>query len=343
MWLDSPRAGFRVGPAPRPRPGPGEVVVRVRAVAVNPVDAVPAFVRRRFVYPWLHHPAVLGTDVAGEVVETGDGVSRLAAGDRVAGFATGQERFRDSAAHGAFQRFAVLDADLTTPLPDAVALTDAAVLPLAVATAAAGLFQPDQLGLALPTAAAPERGATVLVWGASTSVGANAVQLARGAGYRVLATASPHNHELVRSLGAAEAFDYRDPDVVRDLARALRGHHLAGTLAIGAGSLGRAVRLARRTAGTGRVASAYPNPLTAARRVLVRPLGVRVSAIWGGTPAQNSVGPAVFSRYLPAALADGSYRPAPRAEVVGDGLAAVPQALERLRAGVSARKLVVTL
>lgn len=343
LWLDSPRAAFRTGPAPMPVPGPGEVVVRVRAVALNPVDAVPGFARRRFVYPWLHYPAVLGTDVAGEVVEVGAGVTLLAVGDRVVGLAAGQERFRNSAAHGAFQRFTVLSAEMTTRLPDDVTLTDAVVLPLGVSTAAAGLFQPDQLGLALPAAAARDRGETVLVWGGSSSVGSNAVQLARAAGYRVVATASPHNHDLVRSLGAAEVVDYRDRAVVADVVRSLEGHVLAGTVAIGAGSLSRAVAIARRVDGTGRVASAYPTPATAARRLVVRPLGVHVSAIWGGTPAQNVVGPAVFTQFLPAALAEGRYRPAPPAVVVGDGLAAVPAGLERLRAGVSARKLVVTV
>lgn len=343
LWLESPRGRLRVGPAPMPQPGPGEVVVRARAVAVNPVDAVSGFVRHRFVYPWLRYPAVLGTDVAGEVTQIGAGVTSLAVGDRVVGFATGQERFRNSPAHGAFQRFTVLTADLVTVLPPGMAFTDAAVLPLGVSTAAAGLFQPDQLGLALPTSAAAERGETVLVWGASSSVGSNAVQLARGAGYRVVATASPHNHELVRSLGADDVFDYRDPAVGQAVVRSLTGHVLGGTMAIGAGSLSRAVSIARRVSGTGLVASAYPTPATAARRLAARPSGVRVSAIWGGTPAQNVIGPAVFEQYLAGALSDGRYRPAPSAEIVGDGLVAVPRALELLRAGVSARKLVITV
>ena len=67
LWLESRRGTLRVGPAPYPTPGHGEIVVRTRAVALNPVDAVPALARR-FVYPWLRHPTVLGTDVAGEVV-----------------------------------------------------------------------------------------------------------------------------------------------------------------------------------------------------------------------------------------------------------------------------------
>lgn len=71
--------------------------------------------------------------------------------------------------------------------------------------------------------------------------------------------------------------------------------------------------------------------------------GVRVSAIWGGTPAVSRVGPALFRDFLPAALADARLRPAPAAEVVGHELGAIPDALLRLRPGVRGRKLVVVL
>ncbi|MGI3783267.1 MAG: zinc-binding alcohol dehydrogenase family protein, partial [Janthinobacterium lividum] len=335
----------RVGPAAEPTPGPGEIVVEASAVALNPVDAVPALARR-FVYPWLRYPTVLGTDVAGTVVAVGPGVERFGVGDRVTGLATGQEKFRNDPAHGAFQQRVVLAADLTTPVPDDLDLSAAAVLPLALTTAAAGLFEPDQLGLTLPgadPAQLVDQHATVLVWGASTSVGINAVQLAVNAGYRVVATASPRNFDLVRGLGAAEVFDYRQRLVVADVVGSMRGHTLAGTVAIGAGSLTPAIRIARRTEGTRRVASAYPSPVTAVRKQLARPYGVRVSAIWGGVPARTAVGPAVFREFLPAALADGRYRASPPAEVVGHGLDAIPAGLARLRQGVSARKLVVSL
>jgi NADPH:quinone reductase-like Zn-dependent oxidoreductase len=342
LWLDSARAGFRVGPAPSPLPGAGEIVVRTRAIGLNPVDALPGLARR-VVYPWLRYPAVLGTDVAGDVVQVGAGVRRFRLGDRVVGLATGQERFRNSAAHGAFQRFVVLAADLATPVPDGIPLTDAVALPLALTTAAAGLFEPDQLGLPLPTSEVVEQHATVMVWGGSTSVGSNAIQLARNGGYRVLATASPRNADRARDLGAAEVFDYRDPSAVAEIVRALRGERLAGTIAIGAGSLPRTIRIVRRSEGSRRVASAHPTPVTTLRAVAARPFGVRVSAIWGGTPATNGVGPALYRDFLPGALADGRYRPAPRAEIVGTDLTAVPSALARLRRGVSARKLVLTL
>ncbi|MGI3784795.1 MAG: zinc-binding alcohol dehydrogenase family protein [Janthinobacterium lividum] len=346
LWLESRRGTFRVGPAPTPTPGPGEIVVEAHAVAVNPVDAVPAFARR-FVYPWLRHPTVLGTDVAGVVravgPAVGTGVQRFQVGDRVVGFASGQEKFRNDPAHGAFQRLVVLAADLATPVPDDVGPTDAAVLPLGLMTAAAGLFEPDQLGLALPGPVVVDQHATVLVWGGSTSVGNNAVQLAANAGYRVVATASPRNFDLVRGLGAAEVVDYRDASAVADVVSALRGHTLAATVAIGQGALGAALRIARQTEGTRRVASAHPSPVTAFRKQVARAYGVRVSAIWGGVPARTATGPALFREFLPSALADGRYRTSPVAEVVGQDLDAIPGALTRLRAGVSARKLVVSL
>ena len=72
----------------------------------------------------------------------------------------------------------------------------------------------------LHRAARVQRGQTILVHGASGGVGTVLVQLARQAGVRVLGTASPRNHELVRELGA-EPLDYHDPalsDVVRALA-----------------------------------------------------------------------------------------------------------------------------
>ncbi|GAB2596261.1 zinc-binding alcohol dehydrogenase family protein [Microlunatus antarcticus] len=345
LWVDR-RGTFRVGPAPTPTPRPGELVVEAHAVALNPVDAMPG-VARRFVYPWLRLPTVLGTDVAGTVVAVGEGVSRFRIGDRVVGFASGQERFRNDPAHGAFQHVVVLAADLTAHVPDEVALTDAVVLPLALTTAAAGLFEPDQLGLPLPVGtpvkAGDERDETVLVWGAATSVGNNAVQLARAAGYRVVATASPRSAALVLGLGASAVVDYRGRSAVDEVVAALEGHTLAGTVAIGAGSLSRTIRVARRTQGTRRVASAYPSPVTAVRRQLARPYGVRVSAIWGGSPARSAVGPAMFRDVLPVALAHGRYRPSPPAEVVGEDLASIPAGLERLRGGVAARKLVVRL
>ncbi|MGN6445730.1 zinc-binding alcohol dehydrogenase family protein [Amnibacterium sp.] len=342
LWLRSPGGRFEVRSAPRPTAGPGLVVIRVRAIAVNPVDAIGGPLRR-IVTPWLRYPAVLGSDVAGEVVAVGDGVTRLRIGDRVLGYAAGQERIRNSPAEGGFRRYVAVLARVCTAIPDEVTFERAAVLPLALSTAAAGLFEADQLGLPMPAIPVAPREDVVLVWGASTSVGCNAVQLARASGFAVVATAGRRNHEFVRSLGAEAVLDYRDGDVDQRIVEAVGDRRLAGTVAIGSGSLTHALRIARRLPGTKRIASAYPDPITRARSLAARARGLRVSSIWGGTPVRSAVGPAVFRDYLPPALEDGRFRAAPGPVVVGASLGDIPEALARLRAGVSASKLVVTL
>ncbi|MBP0457965.1 zinc-binding alcohol dehydrogenase family protein [Streptomyces montanisoli] len=345
LWLPKRGAHFAVGPAPRTPPAANEIVVRVRAIAVNPVDGLPGFLYR-VVLPWLTFPAVVGSDVAGEVVEVGPGVTRLRPGDRVLGHAFGVEKSQNRAAEGAFQHYVVLMQHMVSPIPDSLPFAQAAVVPLTLSTAATGMFQQDHLGLAMPCADPVDpvdRSETVLVWGGSTSVGSNAIQLARNAGYRVVATASPHNFGYVRSLGAAGAVSYRSPTAVDEVVDMIGESPLAGTLAIGSGSLPKAIAIAARTEGSKRVASAQ-TPLVARVQSWRAPRqGVRVNGIWGGTLKDNEVGPAIYADFLPAALASGAYRAAPDATVVGDGLAHIPEALRRLRDGVSATKLVVTV
>lgn len=325
-----------------PTPGPGQVVVRVRAVAVNPVDAITGPFRR-LVTPWMRYPTVIGSDVAGEIAAVGDGVTRFQVGDRVVGYAAGQERLRNSSEEGGFQRYVTVLERVCAELPATVTFEQAAVLPLAVSTAAAGLYEIDQLALPLPTTSPSPRGEVVLVWGASTSVGSNAVQLARASGYTVIATAGRRNHDVVRTLGAEAVFDYRDHEVDQQIVEAVGHRHLAGTIAIGSGALSHALRIVGRTTGTKRIASAYPDPLTRSRSLLARARGIRVTSIWGGTPVQSPVGPAIFRDFLPVALSTGQFRPAPDPRIFGIGLEHVPGALAALRKGVSATKLVVTI
>jgi NADPH:quinone reductase-like Zn-dependent oxidoreductase len=341
LWLVAPGGPFEVRASELPVAGPGLVVVRVRAVAVNPVDAIVGPVRR-LVTPWIRFPTVIGSDVAGEIVSVGDGVTFLRSGDRVVAFAAGQERPRNSTEEGGFQLYVSVLARVCARLPDDVSFERAAVLPLGLATAAAGLYEADQLALPVPTGPRQARDGVVVVWGASTSVGCNAVQLAHASGYDVIATAGPKNHDLVRSLGAECVFDYRDADVDRDIVEAIGGRALLGTMAIGRGSLSHALRIAGRTRGSRRIASAYPDPITRVRSLLARWRGIRVTSIWGGTPVVSPVGPAIFSDFLPRALADGTFRPAPEPRVMPGGLARIPEALSELRRGVSAAKIVVS-
>jgi len=340
LWLPRRGARFEVGPAPYTPPAAGEVTVRVRAVAVNPVDAIPGLAYR-LVLPWLTFPAVIGGDVAGEVVEAGPGVTRLRPGMRVLGMAAGRERNRNRAAEGAFQKYTVLMQDLVSPIPDELSFEQAAVLPLTLSTAATGLFQQDHLALPLPVIDPPDRHQTVLVWGGSTSVGSNGIQLARCAGYRVITTASPRNFGYVRSLGAAAAVDYHSRTAVKEIVTALGDSPLAGTLAIGSGSLRAALAIASQVPGRRRVAAAQPELVTRVQTAFRPHKGIHVSGIWGGTLKDNEVGPGIYASFLPAALASGAYRAAPEARVVGEGLEQIPSALDQLRKGVSASKLVV--
>jgi len=366
-WLASSAADLTVGAAPRTAPRAGEVAIRVRAVAINPLDTMKQHMGD-LMYRWLPHPAVLGEDVAGEVEEVGPGVTRFAVGDRVVAYAVGMEKGRRHAPEGGFQTRVIVRTDLAAPIPDSLAFADAAVLPLGISTAASGLFGAGQLGLRFPEVATPPTGETVVVWGGSTSVGLNAIQLAVAAGYEVVTTASPRNHELVTGLGASRAFDYRSPTAVQDITAhvAASGRKVAGVLAIGTGSGDPAVRIAAAT-GAKRVSMASPPvsfdtlprggriglPLvrlglrmgTATPALMMRAAahGIRASFIWGSALMHDEVGPMLWERFLPDALAEGRYVAMPQAEVTGTGLQAIQPAMDRLREGVSARKLVVTL
>jgi NADPH:quinone reductase-like Zn-dependent oxidoreductase len=342
FWQPSASGRPRVSTAPYTSPRAGEVVVRVRAVALNPIDVMPGLARR-LLLPWLTYPTVLGSDVAGVVVDVGEQVARLRPGDRVVGHAVGIAKGRNRAADGAFQTHAVLLQHMVATIPDTLPFEQAAVLPLGLSTAASGLFQPDHLALNLPQAHAVDTGQTVLVWGGSTSVGSNGIQLARNAGYRVITTASAKNVDYVRELGAAEVVDYHAKDVVEQLVAAVGSSPLVGVLAIGGGSVTRGLQVAARTPGRTRVAAAQPGFAVALRQRRARRLDVPLSAIWGGSLKNNEVGPAVYVDFLSTALATGRYVAAPPPIVVGDGLEQITAGMRRLKEGMSAGKVVVTL
>ncbi len=364
-WLDAPYSDLAVREAPYTLPGPGEILIRNHAIAVNPLDAMKQSMGD-LMYRWLRSPSVLGEDVAGEVAEVGAGVIRFGVGDRVVAYAVGMEKGRDHRAEGGFQSYTVVSAKLASPIPRAMTFEEAVVLPLGISTAAAGLFQKDQLGLRHPTSTGGPTGQTVVVWGGSTSVGSNAIQLARAAGYDVVSTASPRNHDRARRLGATEVFDYASPTVVEDIAAFLAGRPVAGVLAVGIGSAEPSVAVAIAT-GAKRVAMTSPSVsfetvprrrgmkvelvsvvarlvgANVALQVRCRVRGIRAGFVWGSSIMTDEVGAMLWEGYLPAALADGSHVSSPVAEVVGTGLEHVQTALDSLRRGVSARKLVVRI
>jgi enoyl reductase len=193
-----------------PHAAAGQVRVRVKAAGVNPVDykmrrgdfadTVPA----RF-------PQTLGNEFAGIVDQVGDGVTAFAIGSRVLGFTSA----------AAYAEYVVVGADQIAVKPAAMPWEVAGVLSAAGQSAFNALHE---LGVAA--------GETLLVHGASGGVGTVAVQLARAAGATVIGTASPANHDHLRSLGALP-LAYGGDLITRVRAMAPHGVHAALDLAGG--------------------------------------------------------------------------------------------------------------
>ena len=279
---------LEVRSGPYTPPDRGQVVVRNRAIAINPLDWLKRDIPG-LVFPWCKYPFVLGTDVAGEVFEVGEGVTRFKVGDRVVGHAVGMIKPYVRNAEGTYQEYTILREELTSPIPDSMPFEKACVMPLALSTAACGLFLEDELGLEPPTATVKQKNETLLIWGGSTSVGLCAIQLAAAAGYDVVTTCSARNHALVENLGASgssndtsagakgeaspgdiarssfslsvRAFEYAS---VEDIVAYLKDKKIAGAVAIGNGSVDQCVGIVGRCKGKKFVAGAtagMPDPI----------------------------------------------------------------------------------
>jgi NADPH:quinone reductase-like Zn-dependent oxidoreductase len=184
---------------PRPDPGPGVVLVKVEAVGVGPWDGWIRAGKGASPQPL---PLTLGSDLAGGVIAVGPGVSRPRVGDQVYGV-TNPEFL------GAYAEYALASAAMVASKPTMLSYTEAASVPVVAVTAQQALFEHAQL----------KAGRTVLIHGAAGSVGAYAVQLARRAGLRTIATAARDDAAFVRDLGADSVIDYRTErfeDKVRD-------------------------------------------------------------------------------------------------------------------------------
>ncbi|MFD2366857.1 alcohol dehydrogenase catalytic domain-containing protein [Pseudoduganella sp. GCM10020061] len=186
---------FAVAERPRPQLSPFDVLVKVHACGLNPVDA--KIDQWHGMVPAMSDAWVAGLDVSGEIAAVGAAVSGWAVGDRVLYHG---DMFRPN---GGFAEFSAHDSRTLLPHPRLPAEI-AAASPCAGWTAWRALV--DKLGVRDTD--------RLLIAGGAGGVGTFAIQLARHLGVRqVLATASPQNHGLVRSLGATEAIDYRTGDV----------------------------------------------------------------------------------------------------------------------------------
>jgi NADPH:quinone reductase-like Zn-dependent oxidoreductase len=180
------------GAATMPGAGEGEIVVRVRAAAVTPTELLWAPTWTTRASKPRPFPIIPGHEFSGEVRALGSGVNDVAVGDAVFGM---NDWFGD----GAQAEFCVARSADVAPKPASIDHVTAAVVPISTLTAWQGLVERAKLS----------RGERVLVHGAAGNVGLFAVQIAHAIGAHVIGTASGHNLEFVRSLGADEVIDYR--------------------------------------------------------------------------------------------------------------------------------------
>jgi NADPH:quinone reductase-like Zn-dependent oxidoreductase len=332
-WLDGVGLKFRVDSAEMPQIGPDEILVKNSAIAINPIDWK---VRD---YGWLikKWPAVLGCDAAGTVVAVGSNVQRFKDGDRVLGHAV--SLLSQEPKYGAFQHYTAIEAGKAAKLPDGLSFQEACVLPLAIDTSATGLFSAyadGYLGLDWPVIPARPSDIKIIVYGASSSVGSLAVQLAAASGAYVVAVASSRNFEFCRSCGASEVFDYNDESVIQHVAKAIQDAKPANFAGIyDAISQEESYKITvpiLEKIGSGNLVTVLPGPdriPTTSRSNYVEGINDAVHPLW-----ENFIGPA---------LAQGVLKCTPAPYIAGNSLEDVEEACMLNYKGVSARKVVIAL
>jgi NADPH:quinone reductase-like Zn-dependent oxidoreductase len=189
---------LRIEDIERPVPGPDEVLIRIRATTVNRSDTEtrqgsPAVAR---LLTGLRRPRhrVLGTELSGDVEAAGPAVTEFRPGDAV--FGVKAWKFGAHAEYICMRESAAL-----APKPAGVSYQEAAAVCDGVILALMGLRPADV-----------RKGRSILVYGASGSIGTAAVQLSRYFGADVTAVCGTKNLDLVRSLGAEQVIDYTRED-----------------------------------------------------------------------------------------------------------------------------------
>ncbi|PSS05207.1 chaperonin 10-like protein [Coniella lustricola] len=195
----------------------GYMLVRTKAVALNPTD-----------WKSLHDPdghavgTKLGCDFAGVVEAVGPGVTKFVKGDRVCGFAFNAKNLE----RGGFGEYIFTPAEpINMKIPDNLSFEEAATLGVGVTTVGQGLYQFLELPLPSKPLAEP---IPILINGGSTATGILGIQYAKASNLTVHATASPHNFDYLRSLGADHLYDYHtETDTLAAQIRAATNNSLA--------------------------------------------------------------------------------------------------------------------
>ncbi|TKA68533.1 hypothetical protein B0A49_13457 [Cryomyces minteri] len=332
-WLDGKGEKLRVGPAEMPKPGPDEVVIRNHAIAVNPVDwkvqDYGVMVQR-----W---PTLMGGDIAGEIVEVGTDVKNLKKGDRV--MAHVASLLTQKTQEAGFQLYTCAPAATTAVVPGSISYADASVLPLCFDTAVVGMCSEKErgyLGLPFPSLNPKPCSKVIVVWGGSSAVGANVIQLSVAAGAKVIATASSHNFDFCKGCGASEVFDYKSSSIADEVAKAVKsaGGEFAGVydaISILDQSMKPCFDILEKLGG-GNMAVVLPPPED-------KPSGVTIGQVLGWSPLTHGL----WKSYITQALEEGKLKCMPPAVIIGKGLEAIQNGLDENKKGVSAKKVVIEL
>jgi alcohol dehydrogenase len=313
---------------PVPEPAAGQVLVKVHAAGLNPVD----FKTRRGDLKLVQRyalPAVMGNELAGEVVACGARAQRLRVGDRVF-----VRVAKD--AMGAFAQYAAVEEDDAAIVPARLDMEKAAAVPLAGLTALQALR--DELRVA--------GGQRLFIPGGAGGVGTFAIQLARHFGARVATTASPRGEALVRRLGAETVVDYTRERP----AAVLSGLDGAFDL-VGGETLAQAFAIVKPGATVVSIAG-MPEPQTAARD-LKRGLGLQ-ALFWAASFSlrRRARAHGVHYRYLFMHPSGADLAELARlidtgaVEVIVDGVypfERIAEAMAHLEAGHAKGKVVVTM
>lgn len=211
----APRARLELIQVPTPSPTASEVLVKNEWTASTPLD-----LHQNDGHLLVEPPQILGDGIAGTVTATGPDVRNLKNGDKVFGFA-----FQGNA-QKAHQEFVCVPEHVLGKLPEGSLLQEAVTLPNNLVTAFHTLT--TDLGLELPwpkpDGYVPKYGKgeqSILIWGASSSVGQFALQILHWYGYTsLLVTASKRNHPLLQEYGANKLFDYTNVNVVNEISQA---------------------------------------------------------------------------------------------------------------------------
>ncbi|CAE6364891.1 unnamed protein product [Rhizoctonia solani] len=319
---------LEVDTRPTPVPQGTQALVKVTAASINPIDwkiiDYGLFIDK--------FPAVLGTDGAGIIEAVGPDVTHFKPGDKV--FFQGIYTRVDETT---FQQKTIVETDIISKIPDNIDEDQASTIPVATLAALVGLFQ--KTGVDVPINGPTVNGRGVLVLGGSSSVGQFAIQLARITGFSpIVTTASAQHTDFLKSIGATYIFD-------RDVgAKTIQSAFATPvSLVLDAVSVESTQSLAYEVLTT-------PSPVPGAHLSIARPLvdavkeknvdnRVTINYFFGSSHMHRDLS-IPFWQSVGQWIKDGKLVPN-RVQVVKGGLAALPEALDLSRKGVSGVKIVI--